>query len=130
MNKLNFIFLILTALISTICAHTFYPIDAFGNAADYDSLAAGVTLATGEIALPKTDGSAMEAVACSSKADLKAALEADTLVGGTSNGLKHGSCCINAHHVVCRKMQDAIRSCAHSGKGDTSTSSDAAVCPQ
>ena len=71
----------------------------------------------------------MEAVACSSKADLKAALEADTLVGGASNGLKHGSC-INAHHVVYQKMQDAIRSCAHPGKGDESTSADATKCPQ
>ena len=129
MNKVKFIILILAALFSTIFAHTYHATDN-GDAADYDALAAGVTLAAGEIAFPKASGSEMLATDCSSKALIKAALEADTTTSGVSGGLKHGSCCINAHHVVCQKMQDAIRSCAHTGKGDTSTSDDAAVCPQ
>lgn len=129
MNRVKFIVLILAALFSTIFAHTYIASDP-GDGADYDSLAAGVTLAAGEIALPKDDGSLMEAVACSSASLIKAALEADTSASGVSGGLKAGSCCINAHHVVCQKMQDAIRSCEHSGKGDDSTSDQAAVCPQ
>jgi len=129
MNRVKFIVLILAALFSTIFAHTYIASDP-GDGADYDSLAAGVTLASGEIALPKDDGSIMEAVACSSASLIKAALEADTSASGASGGLKAGSCCINAHHVVCQKMQDAIRSCEHSGKGDDSTSDQSAVCPQ
>ena len=129
MNKVKFIVLILAALFSTIFAHTYHASDN-GDAADHDSLVAGATIASGEIGLVKADGTAIVAVACSSAADIKAALEADTTTTGASGGLKHGSCCINAHHVVCQKMQDAIRSCEHSGKGDDSTSNDATKCPQ
>ena len=129
MNKVKFIILILAALFSTIFAHTYHATDN-GDAAAFDALVAGATIGAGEIGLVKADGSAIEAVACSSAADIKAALEADTSTSGASAGLKAGASCINAHHVVCQKMQDAIRSCAHTGKGDTSTSADAAVCPQ
>lgn len=129
MNKVKFIIVILAALISSIFAHTYVATDP-GDGADFDSLVAGATIGAGEIGLVKADGTAIEAVACSSQSLLKAALEADTSSSGASNGLKHGSCCINAHHIVCRKMQDAIRSCAHSGKGDDSLSADASVCPQ
>tara|TARA_X000000950_G_scaffold274950_1_gene360673 strand:+ start:181 stop:570 length:390 start_codon:yes stop_codon:yes gene_type:complete len=129
MNKVKFIILILAALFSTIFAHTYHATDN-GDAADFDALVAGATIAAGEIGLVKADGTAIESVACSSASAIRAALEADTTTSGASGGLKHGSCCINAHHVVCQKMQDAIRSCAHTGKGDTSTSDDAAVCPQ
>jgi len=129
MNKVTFIILILAALFSTIFAHTYHATDN-GDGADYDSLVAGATIASGEIGLVKADGTAIEAVACSSASAIKAALEADTSTTGASGGLKAGSCCINAHHVVCQKMQDAVRSCGHNGKGDTSTSDDSAVCPQ
>ena len=129
MNKVKFIVLILAALFSTIFAHTYHASDN-GDAADHDSLVAGATIASGEIGLVKADGTAIEAVACTDASAIKAALEADTSSTGASGGLKHGSCCINAHHVVCQKMQDAIRSCAHPGKGDESTSNDATKCPQ
>jgi len=91
----------------------------------------GVTLAAEEIAVPSSDGSAYEAVACSAKATIKTALEADQSTAGADASLKHGSCCINAHHVVCQEIQKQIRAnCPHTGKGDASLSSDANVCPQ
>jgi len=129
MNRVKFIVLILAALFSTIFAHTYIASDP-GDGADYDSLAAGVTLPAGHIALPTDDGLTMFAVDCYAASLIKASLEADTSVSGVSGGLKAGSCCINAHHVVCQKMQDAIRSCEHSGKGDDSTSDQASICPQ
>lgn len=129
MNKVKFIILILAALFSTVFSHTYHATDS-GDGDNFDSLVAGATIASGSIALVKVDGSAIEAVACSDASLIKAALEADTSASGASGGLKAGSCCINAHHVVCRKMQDQIRNCDHDGKGDTATSVDAAVCPQ
>ena len=129
MKKVKFIVLILASLFSTIFAHTYVSSDP-GDASGYDALAAGVTLAAGEIALVAADGSALEPVACSAAALLKAALEADTSASGASAALKAGSCCINAHHGVCQKMQDQIRSCAHPGKGDDALSADTNVCPQ
>lgn len=129
MNKVKFIIVILAALISSIFAHTYVATDP-GDGADFDAKLAAATLASGEIGLVAADGTAISAVACSDASAIKAALEADTSSTGASDGLKHGSCCINAHHVVCQKMQDAIRSCAHPGKGDDSLSVDAAVCPQ
>ena len=126
MNKVKFIIVILAALISSIFAHTYVATDP-GDGADFDAKLAAATIAAGEIGLVKADGSAIESVACSSLSGLKGALEADTSSTGASAGLKHGSCCINAHHVVCQRMQDAIRSCAHEGKGDDSL--DATKCP-
>lgn len=129
MNKVKFIILILAALFSTIFAHTYHATDS-GDGDNFDSLVAGVTIPSGSIGLVKIDGTAIEAVLCSDAGSIKAALEADTSATGASGGLKAGSCCINAHHIVCQKMQDQIRNCDHDGKGDTATSADAAVCPQ
>lgn len=126
MNKVKFIIVILAALISSIFAHKYISFDN-GDGAYFDHLVASATIAPGEIGLVKADGSDIISVSCSSLTDIKAALEADTSFTGASAGLKHGSCCINAHHVVCQKMQDAIRSCEHEGKGDDSL--DATKCP-
>ena len=83
------------------------------------------------LAVPKTDGTDWVLKQCSSKSDIKSALAIDTTtVVGVVDGVKKGSCCINAHHEACILLQAQIRSCGHTGKGDNSTSTSASLCPQ
>ena len=83
------------------------------------------------LAVPKIDGSDWELKQCSSKTDIKAALEKDTeALGNAADGVKKGSCCINAHHEACILLQAQIRSCEHLGKGDNSVTTNSTLCPQ
>ena len=83
------------------------------------------------LAVPKSDGTGWELKQCSGKSDIKAALEKDTTtVVGVADGVKKGSCCINAHHEACILLQAQIRTCEHLGKGDNSTSTSSSMCPQ
>lgn len=86
MKKVKFIVLLLASLFSTSFAHTYISSDP-GDASGYDALAAGVSLSANEIALVATDGSALEPVACSAAALIKAALAADASTSGASAAL-------------------------------------------
>ncbi|MAD25241.1 MAG: hypothetical protein CMO44_13815 [Verrucomicrobiales bacterium] len=105
------------------------PLNTAGSVAS--KISALSPVAGTSLAVPKIDGTNWELKQCSSKSDIKAALEKDTtIVGGVADGVKKGSCCINAHHEACILLQAQIRTCEHSGKGDNSTSTSASMCPQ
>ena len=130
MKIVKYILILFAFIVSSTYGMTYSATDP-GDLALAQAAIKAVTLAAEEIAAPKADGTAYEPVACSAKSLIKAALEADHSTTGADAGLKHGSCCINAHHVVCQEIQKQIRdNCAHTGKGDASLSSDANVCPQ
>ncbi len=83
------------------------------------------------LAVPKLDGTDWELKQCSSKDDIKAALAKDTTTeNGVADGVKKGSCCINAHHEACILLHAQIRSCGHLGKGDDSVTTNSTLCPQ
>ena len=71
---------------------------------------------------------AVEVIDCTDRTKLVQALQRDTSASGT---YKHGSCCLNSHHLICQDIQSQIRSkCTdHTGKGDTSTDTTGTNCP-
>ncbi len=130
MKIVKYILILFAFIVSSTYGMTYIATDP-GDLGLAQAAIGGVTLAANQIAVPTNDGSAYEAKDCSDKAAIKSALEADHSADGADGSLKHGPCCINAHHVVCQEIQRQIRAnCPHTGKGDASLSADAAVCPQ
>jgi hypothetical protein len=83
---------------------------------------------TDSVQLKAFQTAAVEKVDCTDRTKLVEALQRDTSASGT---YKHGSCCLNSHHVICQDIQSQIRSkCSdHKGKGDTSTDTTGTNCP-
>ena len=105
------------------------PLNTAGSVAS--KISALSPVAGTSLAVPKLDGTNWELKQCSSKSDIKAALEKDTEnLSGSVDGVKKGSCCINAHHEACILLQAQIRTCEHSGKGDNSVTTNSTLCPQ
>lgn len=128
MKGLKLILATIATLLSTTYAATYYAAQA-ANAVTVASLADSVTLNANQTALPNAGGTAWEAVDCSSRSDIEAALALDSYASGT-DGVKKGSCCINAHHEACIYIQDGLRkNCKYLGKGDNSISTDGINCP-
>lgn len=130
MKIVKYILILFAFIVSSTYGMTYIATDP-GDLTLAQAGIAGVSLGANQIAAPKSDGSAYEAVDCSDKSKLRDALRQDKSTVGADASLKHGPCCINAHHVVCQEIQRQIRAnCPHTGKGDASLSTDAAVCPQ
>ena len=135
MKGIKLVFCILATILSVAFGATYHaastPLNPAGTVqAAIDALSPGPVAGT-SLAVPKLDGSGWEVKQCSSKTDIKAALEKDTTEEtNVIDGAKKGSCCINAHHEACILLQDQIRSCGHTGKGDNSVTTDASLCPQ
>tara|TARA_A100001015_G_C15036800_1_gene736822 strand:+ start:1719 stop:2123 length:405 start_codon:yes stop_codon:yes gene_type:complete len=133
MKTVNLILVIFAILFSATLGAKYYSHDGQNSAGAVQTKIDAVTLTAGELALPKADATAWEAKKCSNATDIKSALELDTFddtFTTEADGVKKGSCCINAHHEVCIAIQAQIKSCAHPGKGENATSSSSAVCPQ
>ena len=133
MNGIKLVLCLIATFISIAFGAKYYSSTAALNTAgavqakiDALSPVAGTSLA-----VPKLDGTDWELKQCNSKSAIKSALEKDTeALAGSVDGVKKGSCCINAHHEACILLQAQIRSCAHLGKGDDSVTTNSTLCPQ
>jgi hypothetical protein len=128
MKGLKLILATIATLLSTTYAATYYAAQA-ANTVTVASVADLVTLGANQTAIPETDGSGWKAIDCSSRSDIEAALALDSYSSG-ADGVKKGSCCINAHHEACIYIQDGLRkNCKYAGKGDNSILTDGTNCP-
>lgn len=127
MKLKTLILFIMTLVVSTFGLKyiTTDPIDDTKYAAAVTALEDKGAGNAGEVFLVTDDGTDVgwNAVSCSAKADLKAALQADL---SSDADFPRGPCCINAHHRLCILEQQNIRlACNHTGKGGL-----AGTCPQ
>ena len=133
MKGLKLILATIATLLSTTYAATYYAAQP-ANTVTVASVADLVTLAANQTALPTSNGDAWEAVDCSDRVKIEAALALDSydtsVLATVADGVKKGSCCINAHHEACIYIQDGLRkNCQYLGKGDNSILTDGTNCP-
>ena len=130
MKIVKYILILFAFIVSSTYGMTYSATDPVNSLDAAQTAIAGVSLAANQIAVPAVDGQSYVAVDCSDKATIKAALVKDHTLANLPQ-VRHGACCINAHHAVCQEIQNQIRAnCPHTGKGDASESADANVCPQ
>ena len=132
MKRIKLVLCLLSTFISIAVGATYYtsttPLNTAGKVQE---LIDDLTIPSGSLAAPAVDGTEWEVIECKNKTKIKAALQINTKeLGGSVDGVKKGSCCINAHHEACILLQAQIRSCANTGKGDDSVTTDSSLCPQ
>lgn len=134
MKIVKTILVLFSLMFGMACAAVYYPANDQNTAGKVAELIGALSPVAGtSLALPKADATGWELKQCSSKSDIKAALQLDSLLDTFTtevDGVKKGSCCINAHHEACIAIQDQIRSCGHLGKGTEATSTNSSICPQ
>ena len=136
MKGLKLILATIATLLSTTYAATYYAAQPANTAGSIKLAIQNVSpaLTATQIALPKSDGTGWEGVECTDRTQIEAALALDSYdvsaLATVQDGVKKGSCCINAHHEACISIQDQLRSvCEYSGKGDDSILKDGTNCP-
>ena len=131
MKRIKLVLCLLATFISIAVGARYYTSTPLNTAGKVQELIDGLTIPSGSLAAPAVDGTQWEVIACKNKTKIQAALQTNTKALGSSvDGVKKGSCCINAHHEACILLQAQIRSCANIGKGDDSVTTNSTLCPQ